>query len=107
MGSIWIEGTIGALKALAFVCDILTYPVYLILQRPWEKKTLSRRVKVSILVCFTEIRVLCLHRVKPPLNVVFRSIGFERYAEENLNERMNLILRSLWIIQTTLTEGQL
>jgi len=45
MGSFWIEGTIGALKALAFVCDILTYPVYLMLQRPWEKKALSRRVK--------------------------------------------------------------
>jgi long-chain acyl-CoA synthetase len=49
MGSFWIEGTIGAIKALVFVCDIITYPVYLILQRPWEKKTLSRRVKVSIL----------------------------------------------------------
>jgi long-chain acyl-CoA synthetase len=84
MGNIWIEGTIGAIKALAFVCDILTYPVYLILQRPWEKKTLSRRVKVSILVCFTEI--LCLHRVKPPPKVVFRSNGFECYTEENLYE---------------------
>jgi hypothetical protein len=49
MGSFWIEGTIGAIKALAFVCDILTYPVYLILQRPWEKKAMSRRVKVSTL----------------------------------------------------------
>lgn len=47
MGNFWIEGTIGAIKALAFVCDILTYPVYLILQRPWEKKTLSRRVKAQ------------------------------------------------------------
>ena len=49
MGSFWIEGTIGAIKALAFVCDILTYPVYLVLQRPWEKKAMSRRVKVSTL----------------------------------------------------------
>ena len=60
MGSFWIEGTIGAIKALAFVCDILTYPVYLVLQRPWEKKAMSRRVKVSTLsavvhVCRTEI----------------------------------------------------
>lgn len=63
MGSFWIEGTIGAIKALAFVCDILTYPVYLMLQRPWEKKALSRRVKVSTLsvvihVCSTKI-LLC------------------------------------------------
>lgn len=63
MGSFWIEGTIGAIKALVFVCDILTYPVYLMLQRPWEKKAMSRRVKVStfsvvIHVCSTEI-LLC------------------------------------------------
>lgn len=63
MGSFWIESTIGAIKALAFVCDILTYPVYLMLQRPWEKKAMSRRVKVSTLsvdihVCSTKI-LLC------------------------------------------------
>ncbi|PSN39553.1 Long-chain-fatty-acid--CoA ligase 3 [Blattella germanica] len=45
MGNFWIDGTIGAIKALAFVCDIITYPVYLILQRPWEKRTASRRIK--------------------------------------------------------------
>jgi len=62
MVSYWIEGTVGAIKVLAFVCDILTYPVYLVLQRPWEKKAMSRRVKVSTLsvvhVCSTEI-LLC------------------------------------------------
>lgn len=47
MDSYWIGGTIGAIKAIAFVCDIITYPVYLILQRPWEKKSLSRRVKAE------------------------------------------------------------
>ncbi|KAJ9583261.1 hypothetical protein L9F63_022394 [Diploptera punctata] len=45
MGNMWIDGTIGAIKAIAFVCDIITYPVYLILQRPWHKKTQSRRIK--------------------------------------------------------------
>lgn len=72
MGNFWIEGTVGAIKALAFVCDILTYPVYLILQRPWEKKTLSRRVKVSTLVCF--IKILCLYRAKSPLEVVLVAV---------------------------------
>lgn len=38
---------IGALKAIAFVCDILTFPVYVLLQRPWRVRALSRRVKVS------------------------------------------------------------
>uniref|UniRef100_A0A1B6E8J8 long-chain-fatty-acid--CoA ligase n=1 Tax=Clastoptera arizonana TaxID=38151 RepID=A0A1B6E8J8_9HEMI len=47
MENIWIEGAIGAIKALAFVCDIITYPVYLLLQRPWEKKRLSRRIKAK------------------------------------------------------------
>ncbi|XP_073986590.1 acyl-CoA synthetase long-chain isoform X2 [Rhodnius prolixus] len=47
MENVWVESAIGAIKALAFVCDIITYPVYLILQRPWEKKQLSRRVKAK------------------------------------------------------------
>lgn len=38
---------IGALKAIAFVCDILTFPVYVLLQRPWRVRALSRKVKVS------------------------------------------------------------
>lgn len=47
MDSILISGTIGAIKAIAFVCDIITYPVHFILQRPWEKKRLSSRVKAQ------------------------------------------------------------
>nr|CAD7452760.1 unnamed protein product [Timema tahoe] len=45
----WVVGTIGALKALAFVYDVLTYPVYLILQRPWVKKSLSAREKARVI----------------------------------------------------------
>ncbi|GLH15301.1 Uncharacterized protein GBIM_19785 [Gryllus bimaculatus] len=47
MTSFWIDGTLGAIKAIAFVCDIITYPVYLLIQRPWEKKRLSRRMKAE------------------------------------------------------------
>lgn len=46
MDNMWLDGAIQAIKALAFVCDIITYPVYLLLQRPWDKKQLSRRPKV-------------------------------------------------------------
>lgn len=46
MDNMWLDGAIQAIKALAFVCDILTYPVFLLLQRPWEKKRLSRKPKV-------------------------------------------------------------
>ncbi|KAK9728288.1 AMP-binding enzyme [Popillia japonica] len=38
---------LGALKAIAFVCDILTFPIYVFLQRPWKVCELSRRVKAT------------------------------------------------------------
>ena len=43
----WVDGAIGAVKAITFICDVITYPVYLLLQRPWEKKRLSSKPKVS------------------------------------------------------------
>ncbi|XP_012144195.1 acyl-CoA synthetase long-chain isoform X2 [Megachile rotundata] len=45
MEGFWISGAIHAIKALSYVYDLLTFPVYLILQRPWEKKKASRRIK--------------------------------------------------------------
>lgn len=48
MDSMWVGGAIGAIKAVAFFCDIVTYPFFLILQRPWEKRRLSERTKVSV-----------------------------------------------------------
>ncbi|XP_047361763.1 long-chain-fatty-acid--CoA ligase 4 isoform X1 [Vespa velutina] len=45
MESFWITSAINAIKALSYVYDLLTFPVYLILQRPWEKRKASRRIK--------------------------------------------------------------
>ncbi|XP_015436420.1 PREDICTED: long-chain-fatty-acid--CoA ligase 4 isoform X2 [Dufourea novaeangliae] len=45
MEGFWIAGAIHAIKALSYVYDLLTFPVYLILQRPWEKRKASRRIK--------------------------------------------------------------
>lgn len=45
MKSFWISGAIQAIKAISYVYDLLTFPVYLILQRPWEKRKASRRIK--------------------------------------------------------------
>lgn len=45
MEGFWISGAIHAIKALSYVYDLLTFPVYLILQRPWEKRKASRRIK--------------------------------------------------------------
>lgn len=45
---------LGALKVLAFVYDFLTYPVYLILQRPWNVRALARKVQVSLAILAVE-----------------------------------------------------
>ncbi|KAF2880048.1 hypothetical protein ILUMI_26117 [Ignelater luminosus] len=45
MDGFGISLAIGAFRAIAFVCDILTFPVYVLLQRPWRVRSLSRRVK--------------------------------------------------------------
>lgn len=49
MEGFWINGAIHAIKALSYVYDLLTFPVYLILQRPWEKRKASRRIKARVL----------------------------------------------------------
>lgn len=53
----WVEGAMGAVKAITFICDVITYPVYLLLQRPWENRRQSTKPKVSViranfLLCF-------------------------------------------------------
>ncbi|XP_065199736.1 fatty acid CoA ligase Acsl3 [Planococcus citri] len=45
----WVEGAIGAVKAITFICDVITYPVYLLLQRPWEKRRQSSKPKGKII----------------------------------------------------------
>ncbi|XP_046419007.1 fatty acid CoA ligase Acsl3 isoform X1 [Neodiprion fabricii] len=48
MEGFWIAGAIRAIQAISYVCDLLTFPVYLVLQRPWEKRKKSRRVKAKL-----------------------------------------------------------
>ncbi|XP_031345978.1 long-chain-fatty-acid--CoA ligase 4 isoform X5 [Photinus pyralis] len=45
MDGLGITLAIKTLQAIAFVCDILTFPVYVLFQRPWRNRSLSRRVK--------------------------------------------------------------
>lgn len=45
-----MSGAINAIKALSYFYDLLTFPVYLVLQRPWEKRQLSRRVKAKVIL---------------------------------------------------------
>lgn len=46
MDGLGISLAIWALKGLAFVCDVITYPVYVVLQKPWKRREMSRRIKV-------------------------------------------------------------
>jgi len=38
---------LSAFKTISFIYDVITYPVYLILQQPWYKKHKSNQIKVS------------------------------------------------------------
>jgi long-chain acyl-CoA synthetase len=46
MESFWIQTAIGAIKAITFVYDVISFPIYLLLQRPWKRRTLAKRIKV-------------------------------------------------------------
>lgn len=48
MESFWVQTAISAIRAIAFVCDVITFPVYLVLQQPWKRRQLSKRIKVSM-----------------------------------------------------------
>lgn len=47
MESLWVQTAISAIRVIAFVCDVITFPVYLVLQQPWKRRQLSKRIKVS------------------------------------------------------------
>ena len=46
MAGVLVGGAIGAIKVVSIVYDVVTYPLFLLLQRPWEKKNLAKRSKV-------------------------------------------------------------
>ncbi|CRL00268.1 CLUMA_CG013541, isoform A [Clunio marinus] len=48
MESFWIHVALSALKSFSFVYDVITFPIYLILQRPWKTRVMSRRAKAKI-----------------------------------------------------------
>nr|CAH7743907.1 unnamed protein product [Callosobruchus chinensis] len=54
MDGLGIKIALGALRALALLYDVLTFPVYVVLQRPWRLRQLSRRVKGVIVEMETE-----------------------------------------------------
>lgn len=59
MESIWVQTAISAIRVIAFVCDVITFPVYLVLQQPWKRRQQSKRIKVS-----TSIHLIILNLVR-------------------------------------------
>lgn len=47
MDSSWVQTAINAIRVVSFVCDVITFPVYLVVQQPWKRRQLSKRLKVS------------------------------------------------------------
>ncbi|XP_061378423.1 long-chain-fatty-acid--CoA ligase 4 isoform X2 [Danaus plexippus] len=44
----WVSAALRAIRAVALVFDVITFPVHLVMQRPWRKRALSRRIKARI-----------------------------------------------------------
>ncbi|XP_030754565.1 long-chain-fatty-acid--CoA ligase 3 isoform X2 [Sitophilus oryzae] len=39
---------LGILQTLAFIYDVLTFPIYVLLQRPWRQRQMARKIKAFI-----------------------------------------------------------
>lgn len=64
MESFWVQTAIGAIKIIAMVYDIITMPIYLILQRPWKRRALAKRQKSKIIQ--QNDSSITYHGVDPP-----------------------------------------
>lgn len=47
METFWIQVAMGAFKTFSFVYDVITFPIYLILQKPWKRRQLAKKIRVS------------------------------------------------------------
>lgn len=47
MENFWIQGAIGAINVISFVYDLVTLPVFLVLQKPWKRRQETRRLKAK------------------------------------------------------------
>lgn len=70
----WINVAINAIRVVTFVCDIITFPVYLAVQQPWKRQRLSKRIKVSDFFFFLiKILALCYFKFQMQMNLRFYS----------------------------------
>nr|XP_034184352.1 long-chain-fatty-acid--CoA ligase 3 isoform X1 [Osmia lignaria]XP_034184353.1 long-chain-fatty-acid--CoA ligase 3 isoform X1 [Osmia lignaria] len=87
MEGFWISGAIHAIKALSYVYDLLTFPVYLILQRPWEKKKASRRIKARPIA--RDEHMITYRSVDPPGPL---HIALEREKVDTLEKMLTWVV---------------
>ncbi|XP_041988112.1 long-chain-fatty-acid--CoA ligase 4 isoform X2 [Aricia agestis] len=44
----WVSAVLRTIRAVALVFDVITFPVHLLIQRPWRRRALSRRIKARV-----------------------------------------------------------
>ncbi|XP_023945055.2 long-chain-fatty-acid--CoA ligase 4 isoform X1 [Bicyclus anynana] len=45
----WVSAALRTIRAVVLVFDVLTFPLHLLVQRPWRKRAQSRRIKARII----------------------------------------------------------
>nr|XP_031846206.1 long-chain-fatty-acid--CoA ligase 4 isoform X1 [Nomia melanderi]XP_031846215.1 long-chain-fatty-acid--CoA ligase 4 isoform X1 [Nomia melanderi]XP_031846221.1 long-chain-fatty-acid--CoA ligase 4 isoform X1 [Nomia melanderi] len=88
MEGFWIASAIHAIKALSYVYDLLTFPVYLILQRPWEKRKASRRIKARPVA--KDERSITFRSIDPPKQM---HIALEREKIDTLEKMLSWVTK--------------
>lgn len=88
MESFWVISAITAIKAISYVYDLLTFPVWLVLQRPWEKRKASRRIKARPIG--KDEHSITYRSVDPPGEM---RINLERENIDTLEKVMNWITK--------------
>nr|XP_033321296.1 long-chain-fatty-acid--CoA ligase 4 isoform X1 [Megalopta genalis] len=88
MEGFWIASAIHAIKALSYVYDLLTFPVYLILQRPWEKRKASRRIKARPVA--KDEHSITFRSVDPPKRM---HVALEREKIDTLEKMLSWVAK--------------
>lgn len=83
MGDIGVTLAINCIKAGVFLYDVVTYPIYALIQRPWQKRKAMVKRRVSKLsTSSVNFLSLCLQKLIY-LVILFRT--YEIYANISIN----------------------
>ncbi|XP_012545548.2 long-chain-fatty-acid--CoA ligase 4 isoform X2 [Bombyx mori] len=68
----WVSAVLRTIRTVAFVFDVITFPIHLLVQRPWRKRALSRRIKARI-ISSTE-NSITISPLTPPCDLHLRLV---------------------------------